>query len=123
MEYTGPVALVTLRSFPMYKEDSNSFYLFENGRVVTNKIDPFDGVSKTAADTLVSYKTNGSCLEVALSVMPYYVTDTFAAENLDTLTSSGIYSFWIVGKEIAYNQAGLSVTKENDAYAMLRRFQ
>lgn len=122
MDYTGPVAMVMLRSFPMYREDTDSFYLFENGRIVTNKIDPADGVSKAAADTLVSYKTDGSCLEVALSVMPCYVTDTFAAEKVDALMSSGIYSFWILGKEMAYNQKELSVEKQNDTYAMLRPY-
>ena len=116
MDYTAPQSLVFLRSYPMYDLDARRYYSFAGGRTVTAMIDPADGQSKTAADTLVAYSAELSCGEIALRVMPVYVADTLSEDALNALTEQGIYSVWFDGKQIKYNQEDLMITVKDPDY-------
>jgi hypothetical protein len=115
MEYSAPKSLAFLRGYPMYDQENYRYYSFANGRIVTAMIDPEDGQSKVATDNLVSYSENLGCGELALSVMPVYVADTFSEQTLNELTNEGIYSVWFNDKQLMYNQQGLKLTV-NDPY-------
>ena len=116
MDYTAPQSLVFLRSFPMYDLDARRYYSFADGRTVTAMIDPADGQSKTATNTLVSYSDKLTCGEIALTVMPVYVADTLSEDSLNALTDQGIYSVWFSGKQIKYNQEDLMITVKDPDY-------
>ena len=115
MDYTAPKSLVVMRNYPMYALESKRYYSFSDGRIVTAMIDPADGQSKTATNNLVSYSTNLSCGQLALSVMPVYVADAFSEDALNALTEQGIYSVWFNGKQLMHNQNDLKLTV-NDPY-------
>ena len=115
MDYTAPQSLVVMRNYPMYALESNRYYSFSDGRIVTAMIDPVDGQSKTATNNLVSYSANLSCGQLALSVMPVYVADAFSENALNALTEQGIYSVWFNGKQLMHNQNDLKLTV-NDPY-------
>jgi hypothetical protein len=115
MEYSAPKSLAFLRGYPMYDQENYRYYSFANGRIVTAMIDPEDGQSKVATDNLVSYSESLCCGELALSVMPVYVSDTFSEQALNELTNEGIYSVWFNDKQLMYNQQGLKLTV-NDPY-------
>lgn len=116
INYTAPQSLLFLRSYPMNDLDSQRYFIFENGRIVTPFIDIADGQSKTATNNLVSYSDNLSCGQLALSVMPVYVTDTFSEEAVNGLTEQGIYSVWFNGKQLMYNQTDLEITLNDPNY-------
>lgn len=109
MNYSSPKSLVSLRAYPMSRQDDNRYYSFTNGRIVTAMIDPADGQSKAAKDNLVSYSAELGCGQLALKVMPVYVADTFSEEALNALTDQGIYSVWFDGLQIIHNQVGLKI--------------
>ena len=115
MDYTAPKSLVILRNYPMYNLESQRYYSFSSGRIVTSMIDPADGQSKSAMDNLVSYAADLTCGQLALTVMPVYVTDSFSEDALNALTQQGIYSVWFSGKQLMYNQKDLKLTV-NDPY-------
>lgn len=110
MSYTAPKSLVSLRNYPMSAQDSQRYYSFSDGRIVTAMIDPADGQSKSAIHNLVSYSSDLSCGQLALAVMPVFVANTFSEEALNALTQQGIYSLWFSDKEIKYNQSDLMLT-------------
>ena len=110
MDYSAPKSTVVLRNYPMYGLEAARYYSFSDGRIVTAKIDPADGQSKSATDNLVSYSAGLSCGQLVLSVMPVYVADTFSEEALNALTEQGIYSVWFSGKQIIHNQKDLRLT-------------
>lgn len=116
MDYAGPAGMVMLRNFPLYSDELDRFYQFENGRTVTAFIDPADGMSKTATDTLVSYGTGKGCLELSLKLMPLFVTENLSEDGINALTNEGVYSLWIAEKEIRYNQPDLSVKTQDENY-------
>ena len=116
MEYTDSVSMVMMRNYPLYRDEMDRFYTFENGRTVTTLIDPADGVCKAATDTLVSYGKDKSCLEMALKVMPLYITEAFSEDGVNALTAEGVYSVWFTGKEIRYNQPDLSIETQDENY-------
>ena len=110
MEYHGAISIAFLRSYPMYREDAGRYYTFADGRTVTALIDPGDGQSKTSADQLVSYSKEMGCAELALSMLPVYVTEDFNESLVNELTEKSVYSIWFEGKELYHNQKDLSVT-------------
>lgn len=116
MDYTAPRTLVFLRSYPMYDLDARRYYSFEGGRTVTAMIDPADGMSKTAADNLVSYSETLTCAELALKMMPVFVADSFAEDVLTALTEQGIHSVYFSGKQIKYTQSDLKITISDKSY-------
>lgn len=116
MEYRGAASIAFLRSYPMYQEDAVRYYTFADGRVVTALIDPADGQSKVAADQLVSYSTKMGCAELALSMLPVYVTEDFSEELLNELTEKSVYSVWFAGELLRYNQQDLPITLQDAAY-------
>lgn len=116
MEYRGGLSCAFLRSYPMYQEDKVRYYTFSDGRTVTALIDPNDGQSKAATDQLVSYSTDLGCAELALSLLPLYVTDSFSEEGINALTDRNIYSIWFVGNELRHNQQELNLTAIESGY-------
>ena len=110
MDYTAPRSLIYLHSYPMYALDSQRYYTFSDGRIVTAMIDPADGQSKAATDNLVAYSADLGCGQLALTVMPAYVTDTFSEDAVNALTEQGIYCVWFSGNQLMHNQADLKLT-------------
>lgn len=116
MHYSGPMSIISLRSYPMYQEDSERYYCYADGRTVTAMIDPFDGQSKSAVDNLVAYASDRSCLSLAASMMPLFIADTFRQESVLALEQIGIYSIWFEGKQLQHNQSDIALTIKDTRY-------
>ena len=110
MNYTAPQSLIVLRNYPMYQSETSRYYSFSDGRILTTMIDPADGQSKSALNNLVSYSEALSCAELAMSVMPVYVADTFSEDALNALAQQEIYSVWFSGKQLMHNEEDLNLT-------------
>lgn len=107
--YTGPMSLVTLRSFPLNEQDSRWVYAFPDGRVVCAYVDPADGMSKTALPTLVGYSDNAGCAQILLEMAELYVADTLDTAAVQELRQGGIYALWTDNKTLVYNDAELDL--------------
>ena len=116
MEYPGAASIAFLRSYPVYQEDYGRFYTFSDGRTVTSLIDPGDGQCKAALDQIVTYSREKGCAELAMSMLPVYVTEDLDELLLSELTQQGIYSLWFAGTQLSYNLQNLKLQVYDDSY-------
>ena len=115
MSYQGGLSIAFLRSYPMYDENADRYYVFSDGRVLAPFVDPSDGQSKTASDQLVSYSKEAGCAELALSMLPVYAAADLDETLLTELAQKNIHSVWFAGKELRYTEADLQLTVPDGA--------
>lgn len=113
--YTGPVSMVMLQE---YRLDTDRYYRFQNGRVVTYMIDTADGMCKAATDSMTAYSKEKNCLELALKLQPLYMADTLSEDGVNALTNEGMYSIWVTDKEVRYNQKDLQIAAQDKSYTL-----
>lgn len=109
MRYTAPASIVFLRDYPMAEEDWWHYYVYESGETVTAFLDPADGMSKSAVDSLMTYSANAGCAEILLQTAPVFIADDFQREVLSGLAREGVYAIWCEGEILKYNDAALSI--------------
>lgn len=107
MEYSEPLSIVYLRSYPVSQSDFWHYYAYADGRIVNTYIDPVSGLSAGAVDSLVSYSRTASCAEVLMQMLPVYVTQTLDTAPLQTMAEEEIYSVWCQDQVIYCNDASL----------------
>ncbi|MBR4889544.1 MAG: hypothetical protein IKU17_10410 [Clostridia bacterium] len=112
MQYSQPMSIVFLRNFPMTSRDSSDYFVYSDRTITTARVDPADGMSKSATDNLVVYGSGVGCAEIALKAAPIYVCDTWNAASLQELMKDGIYSIWFDGENLMHNQKDLIVTMQ-----------
>ena len=110
MEYTKPISMVALRSYPLAEEDSWHYYRYENGESVSIHADPADGLSKCAADDLLGYSYSRSCAQILVKMIPVFVAEDLDQALLNSLTGEGIYAVWNEQNNICYNDPELALT-------------
>ena len=108
-QYDAPVSIVFLRNYPMTDLDTNSYYRFTSGRIVTAQVDPVDAMNKSALNELVSYSYQVGCADILLQTVPVYLQDSFSADGLNELTDDGIYSLWFDNKVLYHNEREVSL--------------
>lgn len=106
MELTSPVSIVALRNYPLTGKDSWHYYTYASGDIATAFLDPADGVSKSAADDLISYSADLGCAEILLQTAPIFIAEELRTEALSSLAEKGIYSLWNEGAALKYNEPG-----------------
>lgn len=97
LDYRGPMALVSLRDYPVSEMDSLRFYAPEGGERRTPYVDAADGVSRNALPELVGYSSRQSCGEVLLAMLPVYIAEEFAPQALAALKEAGIETLYWEG--------------------------
>ena len=116
MNYPGAASIAFLRSYPVYEEDYGRYYAFSDGRIVTSLIDPGDGQSKAATDQLVTYSREKGCADLALAMLPVYVTEDLDEQLLSELTKQEIYSIWFADSQLRYNLQDLQLQLHDESY-------
>ena len=109
MQYDRPIAIVSLRDYPMSQKDQFHYYAFENGNLATTMVDPADGLYKSATDSLVSYSYDAGCAQILLRQMPVFIADTLDEAALTNWKSDGISSIWFDGLSLRCNDADLTI--------------
>ena len=109
MQYDRPIAIVSLRDYPMSQKDQFHYYAFENGNLATTMVDPADGLYKSATDSLVSYSYDAGCAQILLRQMPVFIADTMDEAALTNWKSDGISSIWFDGLSLRCNDADLTI--------------
>jgi len=104
MDYTGPLALINLRNYPMGEQDQWHYASLENDRIATVMIDPADGKDKSSTDNLLSYSSTFGCAEQLLMAAPLYVADELNEQALWEMAESGVYAIWFEGTKLCHTE-------------------
>lgn len=118
MTYSDPTAIVFLRNYPMGDSDRWHYYSYEDGSITTPYIDPTDGMSRTAADNLVSYSGDAGCAEILLRTISLYMGQTLDTDSLAQLAAEGIHSVWCEDTTIRYTDDSLALSELYEGYGI-----
>lgn len=83
LNYSGALAMVSLRNYPMSELAVQQYYQWEDGSYTSCHIDPADGRSKTALNDLTGYSRTLGCGEILMQLYPVYVAEEL---NIDVLS-------------------------------------
>ena len=92
LDYGGPSAFVIARGYPVNDSDTDLYYLYRDGRVVTPYVDPADGLDHMPQEETVFYGYSASCAEVLMKVYPTFLSGKLTEEEALKLASDGIYA-------------------------------
>lgn len=116
VSYSGPAAVVYLRSYPMSAADRWHYFTFSDGHVVSAMVDPADGANKNALSEMIAYGQEKGCAEIALQLAPVFIADTLDRQKLMTLADNGIHSVFVEDQIIFRTQQTLTVTVTESDY-------
>lgn len=104
IHYTGPMAIVALRDYPVSDRDRWNYYSYEDGAVVTGFLDSADGMSKSATTDLLACSREMGCGELALELAEVWICGSFQPDAL-----AGISAVWPQDKTLCYNDEALQL--------------
>ena len=90
MEYQNVGSLVTFRNYPSNELNTHYFYLWEDGEISHPYVDGTDGVSKSAANDLVTWSRSLSCGETLIAAMDVYIAEKLDMDALEGLPERGV---------------------------------
>ncbi len=108
LDYTGPMAIVTLRDYPLSSSDQ-WYYAYEDGSITTLMLDPADGSSKSATDSLVGYGRDMTCGQMLLELAPVFTAEALDRASLQTLAGRGIDTIWFEGTALCRTEENASL--------------
>lgn len=109
MQYDRPISIVSLRDYPISQQDQYHYYAFQSGSVVSTLVDPADGISKSAIDSLVGYSYDLGCAEILLQQAPVFISDSFDEAALEAMSENGVHSIWFDGLKLLCNDEDLTI--------------
>ena len=84
LTYSDECAIVTFHAFALDEAEERLVYTYADGRRVTRYLTLADGLPHDARGAVTAYARNGSCADLALSLLPYYTGD-----RAETFTDPG----------------------------------
>ncbi len=122
LHYNGPMAIVSLRDYPMMDNDRWHYYAYQSGRIVTVFLDPADCKSGSSVDTLVSYSSELGCAEILMQTAGVFTADYFDAAVL--LKADNVSSIWFEDQTLYYTDPTVQLTLETEVitYSMEQVF-
>lgn len=119
LTYSGPMSLVSLRSYPLSDQDRWHYYAYEDGSITTAFLDSADGLSKSSVDGLTAYSRDRGCADILLQTAPLFVADSFDAQALEQLAWKGIESVRCHDKGVVITEESAAVTLTDDDYRIV----
>lgn len=110
MQYSGPLSLVYLRSYPVANADLRHYYTLADGEVRVPYLNMQDGLPRTSVGSLASYSGTVGCAEILLSILPGYVGEHFPEQDITALTGNEIDSVWTQDGVIYHTSRYLNLT-------------
>ncbi|MBR2612891.1 MAG: hypothetical protein IKC72_07460 [Clostridia bacterium] len=106
--YSGSLSMVSFRNYPVTELDSLNFYVYDDGNMVSPYINLYTGLNQTLAlNDMVFYSKTTSCAKLALTTYAYFANASLMGNDINSLTSLGIYSLYAIDGTIFYNEASL----------------
>ena len=112
--YTGARNIVCMRNFMMNELDKLHYFELKNGEVRTSYLDVQDGLCKSSTNMPVSYSTEMSCAEIMLNAESVYIAEELNEDALLDLTGKDVFSVYLKGNDICYNDSKLEFTNVYD---------
>lgn len=119
MSYEGPMSLALFRNFSVSDSDTWHYYTYASGETATPYLEIESCLSKTSADSLLSYSAELGCGEILLQTIGLYASDTLDEQRLNRLDGQGIGSIWCEDKSIYYNNSDLKLNALLDDYSLI----
>lgn len=110
LSYGGPQSIVSLRDYPLSDQDRWHYYSYESGEITTVFLDPADGISKSATDSLMAYSAYQGCGEILLQIAPLFTADSLNADALIRLAEERVYSLWTEDGTLFHTQENPGLT-------------
>lgn len=82
LDYSKPVSIISLRSFPVNSADDARYYVMQNGEIKFPYMSIKDGSCLAAVSNLVCLSEEESCSEVLLKALDVYIGDEFRPSAL-----------------------------------------
>ena len=118
LTYQGPMSLAVLRNYPMTEQDRWQYFAFSDGHITTAMVDPADGVSKSAVNSLVVYSPTESCATLALEAAPLYLQESWSDDAMTALKAGSIYGIWSQGKTLYHTEPSAVLTVTDSGYTV-----
>lgn len=118
LTYQGPMSLAVLRNYPMTDQDRWQYFTFSDGHITTAMVDPADGVSKSAVNSLVVYSPTESCATIALKAAPLYLQESWSDDAMTALKAGKIYGIWSDGKTLYHTEPSAVLTVTDSGYTV-----
>ena len=80
LRYSGPAALVTLRSFRIDAAGERNYYVYRDGDTRAPHADPADGLPRAAIPSLTGASRTLGCGELLMKLLPLYISDAFVPD-------------------------------------------
>ncbi len=119
LHYNVPMAIVSLRDYPMMDNDRWHYYAYKSGRIVTVFLDPADCKSGSSVDTLVSYSSELGCAEILMQTAGVFTADRFDAAPL--LNAQNVSSIWFEDQTLCYTDSAAQLTLETEVVAYSKK--
>lgn len=109
MEYAGPMAMVSLRAYPMGSMDEVHYYQNSGGEIRSAYASAADGLCRAAREELLVYSHGKGCAGLLLDVLGLYIADELDEGALKALSSGGVYAVYTDGMAIRYTQPEINL--------------
>lgn len=87
MRYSGKMAAVTYRDYPMTNLDAGRYYTYTDGEERSIYVNPETGLNSPSAHELTAYSADLTCAELLARTAPLYVRGLSEAETTEFLRS------------------------------------
>lgn len=120
MSYSQRLSVVMLKSYPV-SGNEYGYYTYEDGSVRSRFISPESGENISAISTYTAFSRSKSCAQIALEIIPLYLSDELSLEKIAELKSEGVYSLYCENGAIKTNSDELVITpleRESGTYSV-----
>ena len=99
MKYFGPKSVVSLNAYPV-SSDASTRYITLDGAVRSRYLDISDGMNRTSLPELYGMSEKACCADIALSLAPIFVGESFSPESAEVLAEKDIATVRFDGERI-----------------------
>lgn len=108
MNYSGSMAIVSLRDYPFNSLDDLRFYETESGEIRTPYIG-FDGISKSSVSSLTCFSREKTCAEIALRAEEIFIADALDELKLKRMENDGIHYVFCEDLEVICSDSEINL--------------
>lgn len=109
--YTGPMALVELRAFPVGTQEASRFYITGTGDIRTGYLSLADGLCRAALPSVTLYAGDGRCAVLAMAASRVYIAASFdEGAFLSLCRGRGFDGVYCRDGRVYYTQEGLALS-------------
>ena len=107
MYYNGAISAITMRSFPIKDEDYTRYFVYSDGQIRTEYLDPQTCLDMSFAPYLTVYSYSKKCADIAFLALDSFIS---ADGKLGQIKAeNGIYYIYSSEQKVYYSEKGVSI--------------